>query len=78
MRENLVFVKNICIFFLKCNYISNSLATFEQPWKDETRLDLRETSLKCMFKFYSFDSTKVIFSINTIYNNMNNRITYRQ
>ena len=32
MRENLVFVKNIHTFFLKCNYISNNFGTFEQPY----------------------------------------------
>ena len=31
MRENLVFVKIIHIFFLKCNF-SNSFATFEQSY----------------------------------------------
>ena len=31
MRENLVFVKTIHTFSLKCNYFSNSFATFEQP-----------------------------------------------
>ena len=31
MRENAAFVKNIHAFFLKCNYFSNSFATFKQP-----------------------------------------------
>ena len=30
--ENLVFVKSIHTFFLKFNYFSNILATFEQPY----------------------------------------------
>ena len=30
MRENIVFVKNIDTFFLKCIYFSNSFAIFEQ------------------------------------------------
>ena len=31
MRENVAFVKDIHAFFLKCNYFSNSFATFKQP-----------------------------------------------
>ena len=44
MRENAAFVKNIHAFFLKCNYFSNSFATFKQPQIVGRRLPLMSSS----------------------------------
>ena len=50
MRENLVFLKNIHTFFLKCNYFSNSFATFEQPYvisMEMKKHDVLVTAFNC-------------------------------